>query len=111
LRQNVSTDESGSTGEELDFKAVFARILEKEDWTDKLASGLGKILGKIHRSHNDTKLSEELRSLVPNMKEVEQAYVEMTSGYKDFIREVWKATRMRQETQQAERIVAPDDVQ
>jgi hypothetical protein len=33
------------------------------------------------------------------MKEVEKAYVEMTSGYKDFIRDVVKASRLRQEIQ------------
>jgi len=33
------------------------------------------------------------------MKEVEKAYVEMTTGYKDFIRDVVKASRLRQEIQ------------
>ncbi len=99
MAQNLFTDEPETTGEELDLKAAFARILEKEDWTDKLASGLGKIRSKIHRSHSGTELSKELRLLVPDMREVEKAYVEMTSGYKDFIREVWKATRLRQATQ------------
>jgi hypothetical protein len=33
------------------------------------------------------------------MREVEKAYVEMTSGYKDFIRDVLKASRLRQATQ------------
>jgi hypothetical protein len=32
------------------------------------------------------------------MKEVEKAYVEMTSGYKDFIRDVVEATRLHQAT-------------
>jgi hypothetical protein len=32
------------------------------------------------------------------MKEVEKAYIEMTSGYKDFIRDVVKASRLRQAT-------------
>ena len=99
MARNTLTSEPGTTIEGLDLKQVFARILEKEDWTDKLASGVGKILGKIHRSHGDTELSGELRSLVPDMREVEKAYMEMTSGYKDFIREVWRATRLRQETQ------------
>lgn len=33
------------------------------------------------------------------MKEVERAYVEMTTGYKDFIRDVVKATALRQAMQ------------
>jgi len=99
MARNAFTDEPETTGEELDLKKLFVRILEKDDWTDKLASGLGKIRGKIHRPQKDTKLPEELRLLVPDMKEVEKAYVEMTSGYKDFIRDVVKASRVRQITQ------------
>ena len=99
MAQSILTDEPVTTGEELDLKKLFARILEKEDWTDKLASGYGKIRGKIRRSQKDTKLSKELRLLVPDMRDVEKAYVEMTSGYKDFIRDVLKASRLRQEIQ------------
>ena len=98
MAQNMFTDEPEAIGEELDLKELFARILEKEDWTDKLASGLGKVRGKVRRPQRETKLPKELRSLVPDMKEVEKAYVEMTSGYKDFIRDVVKASRLRQAT-------------
>ena len=98
MAQSMFTDEPETTGEELDLKKLFARILEKDDWTDKLASGYGKIRGKIRQPRRDTKLSKELLLLVPDMKEVEKAYVEMTSGYKDFIRDVVKASRLRQAT-------------
>ena len=97
--QNMFTDEPETNGEELDLKKLFVRILEKDDWADKLASGYGKIRGKIRRPQRDTKLPKELRLLVPDMKEVEKAYVEMTIGYKDFIRDVVKASRLRQEIQ------------
>jgi len=93
IAQDMFTDEPENTGEELDLKKLFARILEKDDWTDKLASGYGKIRGKVRRPQRDTKLPKELRLLVPDMREVEKAYVEMTSGYKDFIRDVVKASR------------------
>ena len=99
MAQSMFTDEPETNGEELDLKKLFARILEKDDWTDKLASGYGKIRGKIRRPQRDTKLPKELRLLVPDMKEVEKAYVEMTIGYKDFIRDVVKASRLRQEIQ------------
>ena len=92
VAQNTFTDEA-ETGEELDLKELFTRILEKEDWTDKLASGLSKVRGKVRRPERETKLPKELRLLVPDMREVEKAYVEMTSGYKDFIRDVVKASR------------------
>jgi len=99
LAQNMFTDEPEKTGDELDLKKLFIRILEKEDWTDKLASRLSTIRGTIRRPQKDTRLSKELRLLVPDIKEVEKAYVEMTSGYKDFIRDVVKASRLRQMTQ------------
>jgi len=99
MAQSMFTDEPETNGEELDLKKLFARILEKDDWTDKLASGYGKIRGRIHRPQRDTRLSKGLRLLVPDMKEVGKAYVEMTSGYKDFIRDVVKASRLRQEIQ------------
>jgi hypothetical protein len=92
MAQNTFTDEA-ETGEELDLKELFTRILEKEDWTDKLAAGLSKVRGKVRRPERETKLPKELRLLVPDMREVEKAYVEMTRGYKDFIRDVVKASR------------------
>jgi len=82
MARNMFADEPETTGEELDLRKLFLRFLEKDDWTDKLALGFGKIRGRIHRPQRDTKLSKELRLLVPDMKEVEKAYVEMTSGYK-----------------------------
>ncbi len=99
IAQNPSPLDLEPTEEELDLKGLFARILEKDDWTDKLASGLSKIRGKVRRPQKDTKLPKELRLLVPDMREVEKAYVEMTNGYKDFIRDVVKASRLRQMTQ------------
>ncbi len=98
MARNMFADEPETTGEELDLRKLFLRFLEKDDWTDKLALGFGKIRGRIHRPQRDTKLSKELRLLVPDMKEVEKAYVEMTSGYKDFIRDVVKTSRLRQAT-------------
>jgi len=89
------TDEPETTGQEFDLKELFVRILEKEDWTDKLAALLARVRGRIHLPHEGTKLSKELRLLVPDMNEVEKAYVEMTSGYKDFIRDVLEASRQR----------------
>jgi hypothetical protein len=50
----------------------------------------------MNRSHWDTNLPAELRLLVPDMREVEKAYVEMTTGYKEFIRDVLKANRLRE---------------
>jgi len=95
MARDTFTDEPETTGEEFDLKELFVRILEKEDWTDKLASVLARVRGRVHLPHEDTKLSEELRLLVPDMKEVEKAYLEMTSGYKDFIKDVLKASRQR----------------
>ena len=98
MAQNMFTDEPETTEEELDLKELFVRILGKEDWTDKLASGFRKIRSMIHRPRGDTELPEDLRLLIPDMKEVERAYVEMTSGYKDFIRDVWEAMYLRRPT-------------
>jgi hypothetical protein len=118
----------------VDLQKLFVRILEKQDWTDRLASGLGKIRKRItqprgdiksskrprsvnnrphgeaklpeqfrvktSRPHRDTNLPKELQSLVPDMREVEKAYAEMTNGYKDFIRDVVKANRLRRATLQ-----------
>ena len=125
-------DEPEPMGGEVDLQKLFIRILERKDWTDTLASGLGKIRSRITQSHADTKSSKglrtvgnrphgeakhseqfrpktsrprrdtnipkELQSLVPDMREVEKAYAEMTNGYKDFIREVVKANRLRRAT-------------
>ena len=52
----------------------------------------------MNRSHWDMNLPAELRLLVPDMREVEKAYVEMTTGYKEFIRDVLKANRHRERT-------------
>ena len=132
MAQKIFADEPGSMGEEVNLQKLFVRILEREDWTDKLASGLGKIRNKIirprgdlkssqeartmidrphdgirlskepriksNRTHWDPNLPKELRLLVPDMREVEKAYVEMTTGYKEFIRDVLKANRLREKT-------------
>src|SRR5437879_13575312 len=37
MAKSIFTNEPDTTGEELDLKKLFARILEKVDWTDKLA--------------------------------------------------------------------------
>jgi hypothetical protein len=130
MAQKIFTDEPEPIVEQEDLQKMFVRILEREDWTDRLASGLGKILNKIsspakkvkvskehrvvinhphadrkpseerrammNRSHWDTNLPAELRLLVPDMREVEKAYVEMTTGYKEFIRDVLRANRLRE---------------
>ena len=132
MAQKIFRDEPEPIGEQEDLQKLFVRILEREDWTDRLASGLGKIRNKIsppkkrvkiskeprvvinhphtdrkpseerrammNRSHRDTNLPAELRRLVPDMREVEKAYVEMTTGYKEFIRDVLKASRLRERT-------------
>jgi hypothetical protein len=82
--------------EEVDLRALFERILAKDDWTDKLASHLGKFRALFHRSPKETELPEDLKQLIPNMGDVERAYIEITSGYKDFIKAVWVAQHERQ---------------
>ena len=133
MAQHIFTYEPEPMEEGVDLQKLFVRILEKQDWTDRLASGLGKIRKRIieprgdskssrklrtvsNRPHGETKLPEqlrtkttrphwdthlpkELRSLVPDMREVEKAYAEMTSGYKDFIRDLVKANRQRRAAQ------------
>src|SRR2546425_5667534 len=79
------------TGVEYDFETLFARILWERDWTDKLASILSKVRNHFRLRNTDTKLSGELRELIPDMTEVAKAYEEMTSGYKEFIRTVLTA--------------------
>lgn len=130
MAQNIFTDEPEPVGGEVDLQKLFVQILDKEDWTDKLASGLGKIRKKITQPRRGTKspekrrtvnnraprdvkipeqsrtkrgppewdpnLPEEFHSLIPDMREVEKAYTEMTNGYKDFIRDVLRANRLRQ---------------
>jgi hypothetical protein len=80
-----------SKGGAYDFEELFARILWEKDWTDKLATVLGKIRNRFRLRNTDTKLSEELTALIPDMNEVAKAYEEMTSGYKEFIRTVLRA--------------------
>ena len=130
MAQKIFTDEPEPSGEQEDLQKLFVRILEREDWTDKLVSGLDKIRDNIsqptkkvkvskeprvvvnhpHADHKpseehrammnqsqwDTNIPDELRLLIPDMREVEKAYVEMTTGYKEFIRDVLKASRQRQ---------------
>ncbi len=82
--------------EEVDLRALFERILAKDDWTDKLAAHLGRIKGMLHRPQKETPLPDDLKQLIPDMSAVEQAYVDITSGYKDFIKAVWVAQHERQ---------------
>jgi len=89
--------EQESTGEEYDFGEMFARILWERDWTDKLASIIGKIRNRFRLRNTDTELSGELKALIPDMNEVARAYDEMTSGYKEFIRTVLQAKSRWQE--------------
>ena len=77
--------------EEFDFKEAIARVLGKEDWTDKVAAGIVRLRGMFHRHQEDTKLPDDLKTLIPDMKQVAVSYGEMIEGYKDFIREVWEA--------------------
>lgn len=98
------TDEPVIVEEEPDLQSMFARILWKEDWTDKASSALGRIFhhsSEDRNSGDDTELPDELGLLVPDMKEVEQAYVELTSGYMEFIRTVWEAQQFRKQQQNA----------
>jgi hypothetical protein len=82
--------------EEVDLKALFERILGKDDWTDKLAAQLGRFKGLFHRPQKETELPDDLKQLIPDMRDVERAYVDITSGYKDFIKAVWVAQHERQ---------------
>jgi hypothetical protein len=79
------------TSDEYDFEKLFAQILSEKDWTDKLASILNKVRNRFRLRDTDTKVSEELSALIPDMNEVAKAYDEMTSGYKEFIRTILKA--------------------
>jgi hypothetical protein len=82
--------------EEVDLRALFERILAKDDWTDKLAAHIGRFKALFHRPPKETELPEDLKQLIPNMGDVERAYIEITSGYKDFIKAVWVAQHERQ---------------
>ena len=77
--------------EEFDFGELFTRILWEKDWTDKLESVVVKIRNRFHFRNTDTKLSKDLKALIPDMREVAKAYEEMTTGYKEFIQTVLDA--------------------
>ena len=81
--------------EEFDFGELFTRILWEKDWTDKLELVVVKIRNRFHIRNTDTKLSKELKALIPDMKEVAKAYDEMTTGFKEFIRTVLDAKQSR----------------
>ncbi len=91
--------EGDAIGQGYDFGELFVRILWERDWTDKLASILGKVRNRLHLRNTDTELPEELRAIVPDMTEVKKAYDEMTSGYKQFIRTVLAAKNRWQEAE------------
>ncbi len=77
--------------EEFDFGELFTRILWEKDWTDKLESVVVKIRNQFHIRNTNTKLSRELKALIPDMREVEKAYDEMTTSYKEFIQTILDA--------------------
>ena len=77
--------------EAFDFGELFTRILWEKDWTDKLESVVVKVRNLFRIRNTDTKLSEELKALIPDMKEVAKAYDEMTTRYKEFIQTVLDA--------------------
>ncbi len=89
--------EEQTIGKEHDFGELFVRILWEKDWTDKLGSILSNVRSRFHLRNTDTKLSGELRALIPDMNEVATAYGEMTSGYKEFIQTVLQAKHRWQE--------------
>jgi len=89
----LSELQTNITGEKYDLGELFVRILAERDWTDKLGSILGNIRNRFRLRNTDTKLSLELRELIPDMNEVAKAYDEMTSGYKEFIRTVLRSTQ------------------
>ena len=79
--------------EEFDFGELFTRMLWEKDWTDKLESILVKIRNRFHIRNTDTKLSKELKVLIPDMREVAKAYDEMATGYKKFIQTILDAKK------------------
>src|SRR5260370_8736874 len=68
--------------EEVDLKALFERILGKEDWTDKLASHLGRIKVLLHRPQKETELPDDPKQLIPEMRDSERPYYVIASGSK-----------------------------
>ena len=78
---------------DFDFGELFTRILWEKDWTDKLESILVKIRNRFHIRNTDTKLSKELKVLIPDMREVAKAYDEMATGYKKFIQTILDAKK------------------
>jgi hypothetical protein len=120
--QEIFDNPPDRTSEEYDFKKFFTKILNEPDWTDKLESAIGKVRNRFHlptpdrrpekphphpptprrrgskKTHppnKDTVLSKELKSLIPDMKEVAKAYHEMTTVYKEFIQNVLEAKQSR----------------
>jgi len=84
--------------QEFDFGELFARILWEKDWTDKLESVVVKIRNRFRIRNTDTKLSKELKALIPDMREVAKAYDEMTTGYKEFIQTILDAKQSSSQT-------------
>ena len=91
--------EEDSPAQDYDFGELFVRILWERDWTDKLASILSRIRNRFHLRNTDTKLPDELSTLIPDMNEVKKVYDEMTNDYKQFIRSVLDAKQRWQEDQ------------
>lgn len=63
MAQHIFTDEPEAVGGEMVLQRLFVRILDKQDWTDKLASGLCKIREKITQPSRNTKSAETLRTV------------------------------------------------
>jgi hypothetical protein len=94
----VFAEEPETVEPEFDFRELFLRRIWEEDWTDKLVSAFEKVRSRIHLRREDTKLPEELRMLIPDMKQVEEAYFEMTNDYREFIKSIWEARHRLKET-------------
>ena len=92
-------NQESPTQEEYDFGKLFERILGERDWTDKLATVFGSFRNRFRTGDKDTKLSPELRTLIPDTNEVKRAYDEMTRGYNDFIRTVLRAKNRLQDNE------------
>lgn len=109
MADQMFTDEPIVVDEEPDLQSMFARLLWKEDWTDKVSNGLGRLFRHSDRDVEDDVLNEnievedplpeELEALIPDMGEAKRAYNEMTSDYLDFIRQVWHAQQLRKKHQ------------
>lgn len=87
----VFAEEPETLEQEFDFRELILRRIWEEDWTDKVASVVGKVRNRFHLRHKETELPEELRTLIPDMKEVARAYFEMTNDYKEFIKSIFEA--------------------